>query len=445
MLRLQQNPRVAANVTAARGMRGTIADIEELKTALPRLPDTATELRQIAASVEAPAADVVLGLDATETRVKQTTLDQYRIVYFATHGLLAGEVAEFAKLNAEPALVLTLPEKPTELDDGLLTASEVAQLKLNADWVVLSACNTAAGDKPGAEALSGLARAFFYAGGRSLLVSNWEVETKSAVDLMVATFAAIAADPKLSHGEALQKSMLAMIGNAQHPEWADPKFWAPFVVVGEPAKPQTPARPDPETMTAARELVATMGVVADFKTFLPIVFQTLRPGLVQGRPKQYEEAYDVIVPLLLEGAGSRAGEVTDQVGALYGQTFTIDEMRQLTAFYHTPVGQKVLQALTAISQQTMAIGQPGRKNDDELRDKMAVAAVHGQAFTADEMRQITAFSHTQVGQKFLQKLPAISQQTLTLGQVLGRKISDELRDKMADELRKRGLDPKRAQ
>jgi CHAT domain len=60
---------------------------------------------------------------------------------------------------AEPSLALTLPKQPSELDDGLLTASEVAQLKLNADWVVLSACNTAAGDKPGAEALSGLARA----------------------------------------------------------------------------------------------------------------------------------------------------------------------------------------------------------------------------------------------------------------------------------------------
>ena len=114
--------------------------------------------------------------DATETRVKQAKLDQYRIVYFATHGLLAGDVADFAKLNAEPALVLSLPEHPTEFDDGLLTASEVAQLKLNADWVVLSACNTASAEKPGAEALSGLARAFFYAGARSLIVSNWEVE-----------------------------------------------------------------------------------------------------------------------------------------------------------------------------------------------------------------------------------------------------------------------------
>jgi CHAT domain-containing protein/Tfp pilus assembly protein PilF len=234
---LQQNVRVAAEVTASRGLRGTVADIGELRTALSPLPDTADELRQVAASVRADPVDVILGPDATETRVKQEKLDQFRIVYFATHGLLAGDVADFAKLNAEPALVLSLPEKPTQFDDGLLTASEVAQLKLNADWVVLSACNTASGDKPGAEALSGLARAFFYAGGRSLLVSNWEVETRSAVALMVGTFAALAANPKLSHGEALQKAMLAVIENTQHSEWADPKYWAPFVVVGEPAKP----------------------------------------------------------------------------------------------------------------------------------------------------------------------------------------------------------------
>jgi CHAT domain-containing protein len=157
-------------------------------------------------------------------------------VYFATHGLLAGDVQNFAKLNAEPALVLSLPSQPTAFDDGLLTASEVAQLKLNAEWVVLSACNTASGDKPGAEALSGLARAFFYAGGRSLLVSHWVVQSDSTVTLMTGTFAA-ASDPKLSHAEALQKAMLAMIDDARQPEWADPKYWAPFVVVGEPAKP----------------------------------------------------------------------------------------------------------------------------------------------------------------------------------------------------------------
>jgi CHAT domain-containing protein/tetratricopeptide (TPR) repeat protein len=230
-----RNVRVAAAETASRGIRGGVADIAELRTALPPLPETADELRKVAASVHANPADVILGPDATETRVKQAKLDQFRIVYFATHGLLAGDVADFAKLNAEPALVLTLPEHPTEYDDGLLTASEVAQLKLNADWVVLSACNTASAEKPGAEALSGLSRAFFYAGARSLIVSNWEINSDSAVTLMTGTFAALAADPKLSHAEALRKSMLAMID--QHPEEADPKYWAPFVVVGEPAKP----------------------------------------------------------------------------------------------------------------------------------------------------------------------------------------------------------------
>jgi CHAT domain-containing protein len=234
---LKQNPRLAADVTAARGIRGTMADLAELRDALPPLPETAKEVREVAASLKAKSTDIFLGPEATETRVKREKLDQYRIVYFATHGLLAGDVSGFPKLEAEPALVLSLPENPTEFDDGLLSASEVTQLKLNADWVVLSACNTASGETPGAEALSGLARAFFYAGSRSLLVSNWEVDSNSAVALMVDTFQSLAADPMLSHGQALQMSMLAMIDNVQHPEWGDPRYWAPFVVVGEPAKP----------------------------------------------------------------------------------------------------------------------------------------------------------------------------------------------------------------
>lgn len=80
-------------------------------------------------------------------------------------------------------------------------------------------------------------RAFFYAGGRSLLVSHWEVETNSAVALMTGTFVALAANPQLSHGEALRQSMLAMINHPQQPNLVEPKYWAPFVVVGEPAKP----------------------------------------------------------------------------------------------------------------------------------------------------------------------------------------------------------------
>jgi CHAT domain-containing protein len=93
-------------------------------------------------------------------------------------------------------------------------------LKLNADFVVLSACNTAAGDKPGAEALSGLARAFFYAGAKSLVVSHWEVDSEATVALMDGLFEALRADPHLSHAEALRMSMLRMLANSKKPELA---------------------------------------------------------------------------------------------------------------------------------------------------------------------------------------------------------------------------------
>jgi CHAT domain-containing protein len=163
---------------------------EVLANALPPLPETADELRAVAKSLGADEADLELGSAATVTKVKQTKLDQYRIVYFATDALVSGETEQAAKGLAEPALVLSLPATATAFDDGLLTSSEVAQLKLNADWVVLSACNTAAADKPGAEALSGLARAFFYADARALLVSHWPVESEPAVKLMTTMFAA---------------------------------------------------------------------------------------------------------------------------------------------------------------------------------------------------------------------------------------------------------------
>jgi CHAT domain-containing protein/Tfp pilus assembly protein PilF len=218
--------------------RGTQVDVAAIGEYLPQLPGTRREAQQIAAELKADAADVRLGLAATETAVKQAKLDQYRIVYFATHGLVAGDLETFAKDKAEPALALSIPEKPNDFDDGLLTASEIAQLKLDADWAVLSACNTAAEDKPGAEALSGLARTFFYAGARSLIVSHWSVSDEATARLMIGTFRASARDLKLSHAEALRLSTLAMIDGAKSDVEADPRLWAPFVVVGEPAKPQ---------------------------------------------------------------------------------------------------------------------------------------------------------------------------------------------------------------
>jgi CHAT domain-containing protein len=214
------------------------SEVARLAEYLPQLPGTRKEVREIAAQLKADPDDIKLGLDATETAVKQAKLDQYRVVYFATHGLVSGDLEPFTKTKAQPALVLTIPDHPSDFDDGLLTASEIAQLKLNADWVVLSAANTAAGEKPGAEALSGLASAFFYAGARSLIVSHWGISDEAATKLMAGTFRAFSRDPKLSHAEALRQSMLAMIDEAKSDAEADPRLWAPFVVVGEPAKPR---------------------------------------------------------------------------------------------------------------------------------------------------------------------------------------------------------------
>ena len=131
---------------------------------------------------------VLLGADATERNLRAQPLDQYRVLYFATHGLLPGEL----HCQAEPGLVLSPPATPARStdEDGLLEASEIAGLKLNADLVVLSACNTAAsGGSFGGEALAGLADAFFDAGARAVLASHWEVPSLATVKLMTGLFA----------------------------------------------------------------------------------------------------------------------------------------------------------------------------------------------------------------------------------------------------------------
>jgi CHAT domain-containing protein/Tfp pilus assembly protein PilF len=193
---------------------------------LTPLPDTADEARAVAASLG--GGTLMMRENATESVLKRTDLSQYRHLLFATHGVMASDFVEFG----EPALVMTPPATPSELDDGLLAASEIAQLRLNADWVLLSACNTAAPDgTPGAEGLSGLAKAFFHAGARNLLVSHWSVVSESTVLISTGTFERLRKDPSLDKARALQRSMLALIDRGS--DFGHPMYWAPFVLVGD--------------------------------------------------------------------------------------------------------------------------------------------------------------------------------------------------------------------
>ena len=207
--------------------------MRDLRRAVP-LPETADELCNVAGVLGARETDVLLGARASEREIFRLSevggLRDYRILHFATHGALAGE----ASGSSEPGLVLTPPLEGSQADDGYLSASEIAGLKLDADWVILSACNTASGEAKGAEALSGLARAFFYAGARALLVSHWYVDSNATVALIKDAFAELKSDPKIGRAEALRRSMLALIDlGAEHQ--AHPAAWAPFVVVGEGA------------------------------------------------------------------------------------------------------------------------------------------------------------------------------------------------------------------
>jgi CHAT domain-containing protein len=206
---------------------------------LHRLPDTADEITSIAKALDADLArDVCLGEKASEHRLKAMELSDRRVIAFATHALVPGDLDG---LN-QPALALSSPSVTGGKEDGLLTMEEIFQLKLDADWVVLSACNTGAAEGAGAEAVSGLGRAFFYAGARAILVSMWPVETTSAKKLTTGLFRYQRENPMLPRARLLRKSILDVLDGTGLQDdatgkivatYAHPLFWAPFVVVGD--------------------------------------------------------------------------------------------------------------------------------------------------------------------------------------------------------------------
>lgn len=228
--------RLAANDDAERPgsasfrslFRGGSADLDAIASLAP-LPEARTELLAIGRSLGEDGSVVLTGGDATQRALLAQPLDAFRVVAFATHGLVAGEISRLA----EPALALTPVDGATPDDDGLLTMSEVAQLNLDSDWVLLSACNTASSDgRGGSGALSGLAQAFFYAGARRLLVSNWPVISEAAVRLTTSTMASYSGGGDRPAAEALQDAILAILERPQASILElHPAYWGPFSLV----------------------------------------------------------------------------------------------------------------------------------------------------------------------------------------------------------------------
>lgn len=209
---------------------------------LPPLPCTRVESEALVAGLRVPEDSQLLGPRANKAelfaRSSDGRLQTARVVLFATHGLIAGQTTA----AIEPALVLAGRGAP---ERRILTASDAATLKMNADWVILSACNTAAPEASESQGISGLARAFFYAGAKSLLISHWRVRDDVASELVPN----IVLSAGLTKAQAVQAASLAIldgkvaeIRNAKDPisrrafanNLAHPSAWAAFELVGDP-------------------------------------------------------------------------------------------------------------------------------------------------------------------------------------------------------------------
>jgi CHAT domain-containing protein len=207
---------------------GAEASLLTAYRALAPLPDTREEILTLARTLGATNGATFLGPAASRDNVLASGIRHKAIVAFATHGLQAGELPGLD----QPALALALAKNPAA--SPLLTLTDVLGLKLEADWVVLSACNTASAEGEAAEALSGLGRGFFFAGARAILVTHWPVESESARRLVSGVFARYAADAKLARAEALRAAQLELMqGKGAGYSLAHPLFWAPYALIGD--------------------------------------------------------------------------------------------------------------------------------------------------------------------------------------------------------------------
>ena len=197
---------------------------------VPPLPETRDEIAAIARALSADAAkDTLYGAKATRAAALAANLADRRVIAFATHGLKPGDLPGLSR----PALAMA---GTSDGSSPLLVLDDVLTMKLAADWVVLSACNTASDDGRAQEAYSGLARAFFFAGARSVLATHWAVETISARELVTRVFQHQAANGSAPRAESVRQAQLELIDGKAGPGFGHPFFWAPYALYGDPAR-----------------------------------------------------------------------------------------------------------------------------------------------------------------------------------------------------------------
>lgn len=197
---------------------------------LNRLPETFDEARAIGVSLDAGDDSVIRGNAASRSRVLKEDLSDVRVVEFATHGLLPGELPGMLRAG------LALSYEGQGTPDSVLTIDDIVGLRLNADWVILSACNTGLASGTAGDSMSSLARGFFAAGTRTVLATQWAVESESAKELTVGLFKNLGADAAMSKADALAKTQREMIAGKYGALYRHPYFWAPFFISGDAAR-----------------------------------------------------------------------------------------------------------------------------------------------------------------------------------------------------------------
>ena len=240
--RFGENPELVDEIAVTRGLPDSCKTSIRALGILNELDGTRTELELVQDALGLPDKDIVLGSDFTDLAVKQMPLSDFKVLHFATHGLLAQD----PECLPEPGLITSLASG----GDTLLETSEIVELDLDAELVLMSACDTGAGAgraaeeligfrdvgggyAAGGESLNGLARSFFFAGARNVLSTHWSVDDRATQELMVGFYSEVAEDENVSIAEAMRRSQAKQI---EGKELSHPFFWAPFATIGDGAR-----------------------------------------------------------------------------------------------------------------------------------------------------------------------------------------------------------------